>query len=72
MFHGDLTRSVISVIYAQNEGDVVGAVDTLLNICHDEEVSPRSPFPHLNFFYTVPLRCLNSDASSLELGKPHD
>lgn len=37
MFQGDLSRSVISIVYAQNDGDVVGAVDTLLNIAHDEE-----------------------------------
>jgi len=37
MFGGDLTHSVISAVYLQNQGDLVQTVDTLLNISHDEE-----------------------------------
>lgn len=38
MFGEDLTKSVISVVYAQNAGDVAQAIDTLLNIHEDSEV----------------------------------
>lgn len=37
MFGNDLSRSVISTVYQQNEGDVAQAVDMLLDIYHDED-----------------------------------
>lgn len=37
MFGNDLSRSVISTVYQQNDGDVAQAVDMLLDIYHDEE-----------------------------------
>jgi len=33
----DLSQSVVSIVYHQNQGDIVQAVDTLLNISNDEE-----------------------------------
>jgi len=37
MFGGELSRSIISVVYLQNQGDIATTVDTLLDISHDDE-----------------------------------
>jgi hypothetical protein len=37
MFGGDLSRSIISVVYLQNHGDIATTVDTLLDISHDDD-----------------------------------
>jgi hypothetical protein len=37
MFGGELTRSIISTVYLQNQGDVQTTVDTLLDISHDDD-----------------------------------
>jgi hypothetical protein len=37
MFGGELSRSIISVVYLQNQGDIGTTVDTLLDISHDDD-----------------------------------